>query len=68
MQMKMHMKTVHRSRPKRLKRPPMFTPIIEDTKRKRQEYLNMNTEAAIKNESLMLLEESFMGTERSINN
>ena len=71
--MKMHMKTIHAPKPKRIsKRLPNFTPLAKPSKRtKSEEHFNMNlllnTEGIIdEDNSILIIDDTFSGNQTSL--
>ena len=61
-QMKMHMKTVHGSRPtKASKRSPNFTPMVKTAKRSKPDNI-LNCDGVIDDSSILMMEDSFTGS------
>ena len=64
-QMKMHMKSIHGPRPKRVsKRLPNFTPVAKPSKRSKAEIdLKMDSEGIIDDNSILMMDNTFSGKE-----
>ena len=71
LQMKMHMKTVHVTKPKRTKRSPNFTPVIKPAKKSRSDKIDpmFNCEGGMDiDNSFLLIDDSFSGKDNTAEN
>ena len=66
-QMKMHLKTIHATKPKRAhERLPNFTPLTKPAKRSKPANTIINCEGIVDDDSILLIDDSFTGREKPI--